>query len=509
MSILLLLARLVLVVVFLVAGVGKLLDLKGSRQAIRDFGLPGFLAAPLGILLPIAELIVAVALVPAQSAWWAAIAAGVLLLLFVAGITYNLTLGRKPDCHCFGVFYSSAISKNTVIRNLVLAAVAGFIVAFGPINAEISMVAWIGTLTVAEGVGLVFGILVAILLAFETWFLFEMMRQVGKLTLRLEAVESGASSSTQADADPDWVGLPEDTDGPAFALPDLDGEIVTLESLVARGKPTVLVFTSAVCGPCEAMMPELGQWIRDYSHLFTFAVIGQGSAEINRAKTAEYGVAPVLLQQDREVAEAYLVRGTPSAVILRIDGSIYSSLAEGEDEIRALIEEDINSPVKPSIDLPTVNVLGQPNETAFAEIGVPAPDISLPDVNGDTIKLSNFLGNPALMIFWNTGCGYCEAMLRDLKAWENKPPKGAPQLVFISAGSASDIKKQGMRSPVMLDDSFSIASLFKVSGTPSAVLLDENGTVTGRPAVGADDIFQLANSTARKYAKGKPKPAAV
>jgi peroxiredoxin len=159
--------------------------------------------------------------------------------------------------------------------------------------------------------------------------------------------------------------------------------------------------------------------------------------------------------------------------------------------------------------MPKINVLGQPNETPFAVVGGPVPDVTLPDVDGNTIKLSQFLGNPTLLVFWNTGCSYCEAMLRDLKAWENKPPKGAPQLLFISAGPASDIRKQGLRAPVMLESTFQIAQLFKVRGTPSAVLIDENGNLVNDPAVGADDILQLANSSARKYAKEKPKPAAV
>src|SRR5579884_3017606 len=158
MSIVLLLARLVLAVVFLVAGVGKLLDLKGSRQAMRDFSLPDFLAAPLGTILPFAEIAVTVALIPTASAWWGALGALVLLLLFVAGITYNLTLGRKPDCHCFGVFYSSAIGRSTLIRNLVLAVIAALIVGFGLTTQVLSMVAWIGKLNPAEGIGLIFPI---------------------------------------------------------------------------------------------------------------------------------------------------------------------------------------------------------------------------------------------------------------------------------------------------------------------------------------------------------------
>jgi len=55
----LLIARLVLAGVFTLAGVAKLSDLKGSRRAIINFGVPSAIAAPLGLLLPLAELTVA------------------------------------------------------------------------------------------------------------------------------------------------------------------------------------------------------------------------------------------------------------------------------------------------------------------------------------------------------------------------------------------------------------------------------------------------------------------
>src|SRR5579859_1413558 len=131
MTLLLLCARLLLALVFLVAGLAKLADLAGSRQALRDFGVPARLATPLGLLLPLAELAVAVAFIPTASAWWGALGALVLLLLFVGGISYNLARGRHPDCHCFGQLHSAPAGWPTLVRNLVLAAVAGLVVGFG------------------------------------------------------------------------------------------------------------------------------------------------------------------------------------------------------------------------------------------------------------------------------------------------------------------------------------------------------------------------------------------
>jgi len=62
MSLVLLFARFLLAVVFAVAGLAKLADRAGSRQALQDFGLPMALAGLFGLLLPLAELAVAVAL---------------------------------------------------------------------------------------------------------------------------------------------------------------------------------------------------------------------------------------------------------------------------------------------------------------------------------------------------------------------------------------------------------------------------------------------------------------
>src|SRR5215831_20007458 len=94
--------RLLLCLVFLVAGFGKLQDRAGSRQLMIDFGLPRALGGPLAVALPILEIAVAIALLPSPLAWFGAWGALALLALFIAGIGVALLRGRKPDCHCFG-----------------------------------------------------------------------------------------------------------------------------------------------------------------------------------------------------------------------------------------------------------------------------------------------------------------------------------------------------------------------------------------------------------------------
>ncbi len=166
MSLVLLIARLLLTVVFLVAGIAKLADLKGSQQAMRDFGVPAQLATPLGTLLPLAELVVAVALLFPIFAWWAGV--GALLLLVALCRRYQLQpgAGRQPDCHCFGQLHSAPAGWPTLIRNLVLAAVAVVILVLGRSTPELGVLDWLAPLTLFQRIEVLGGV---VLLALLHW----------------------------------------------------------------------------------------------------------------------------------------------------------------------------------------------------------------------------------------------------------------------------------------------------------------------------------------------------
>src|SRR5580692_10177777 len=110
-------ARLFLAAVFVVAGVAKLADRPGTRQALADFNVPPRLAEPLLLFLPTAELAAATALVFPTTARWGAAGSLALLALFVVGLTRVLRRGEAPDCHCFGQLHSKPASWMTVARN--------------------------------------------------------------------------------------------------------------------------------------------------------------------------------------------------------------------------------------------------------------------------------------------------------------------------------------------------------------------------------------------------------
>lgn len=499
MGILLLLARLLLAAVFVVSGLAKVVDLKGSQKAVQGFGVPSFLAVPLGTLLPFAELAVVVALIPSAWAWYGAIGALALLFAFIVGISVNLSFGRKPDCHCFGQLHSEPVGPSTLIRNVILGAIAGFIIWQGAAYSNVgpSAVSWIATLSAVQAVELVVALIVIALVGAETALLLQTMTQYGKLLTRLELLEeNGVPGNNKL---PEY-GLPEDTEAPAFELSDLDGNMVSLSDLLAEGADrkagVVLFFTSPTCNPCTAMLPEYVEWQQKYADGAVMAIIGQGTVEENRAKVAEYDIAHVLLQKDREVAEAYNVRGTPSAVVIRYDGTTLGQIAEGQDEIRERLTEMLGQP-DPYEPHPLLEINKPNNGMMFPDppkVGEPAPDLTLLDFDENPVKLSDFRGTPTLLLFWSPDCPFCQAMQRDLLVWERNRPKGAPQLLVISTVGTKKDYAGTFRSPILTDDlrsSYSAQRWFKATGTPTAVLLDENGIVLTKTVVGASAVMEL------------------
>jgi peroxiredoxin len=263
--------------------------------------------------------------------------------------------------------------------------------------------------------------------------------------------------------------------------------------------PTVLIFSDPNCGPCTALLPEIGRWQRDHADRLTAAVISRGTLEEHRTKSVEHGLANVLLQRDREVAREYKASGTPAGVVVMPNGTIGSPLAQGAEAIRALVKRALEAPAllpTPIAVGPAMSASGNGEDRGSAtaggaKIGEPAPALRLPDLEGRTVDLADFRGSDTLVLFWNPGCGFCQRMLEDLKAWEANRPKGAPKLLVVSTGTVEANRAMGLRSRVLLDEGFTTARRFGATGTPIGVLVDAQGKIASHLAVGAESVLAL------------------
>ncbi|MEA2597111.1 MAG: hypothetical protein QOF01_3580, partial [Thermomicrobiales bacterium] len=426
--------------------------------------------------------------------------------------------GNHPDCHCFGQLHSEPAGWPTLIRNGVLAAVALYIVAvgrdlfgFSNEDAGYSLVAWIGNLSTWELIASILGLVAIAAIVIEGWLLVHLLGQNGRVLLRLDAIETMAAEGgllpdvDGADAPspaPRPLGLPEGSPAPPFRLEGIFGETMTLDALRSPGKPVMLLFSDPGCGPCNALLPDLGRWQREHASRLTIALVSRGGAEANRGKATEHGLSHVLLQKDREVAQSYQANGTPAAVIVRADGTIGSPVSAGAEAIKTLVARTTGTlPLQAApVARPGGNGAngGQPMvrdngaQAPRAGVGEIAPAIELADLEGKTVSLADFKGQKTLVLFWNPGCGFCRRMGDELKQWEAKPPKNAPKLLIVSTGTPEANKELGLASPTVLDQGFAIGRAYGASGTPSAVLVDANGKIASEVAVGQPGVMALA-----------------
>ncbi len=328
-----------------------------------------------------------------------------------------------------------------------------------------------------------------------------MLVQNGRLLLRLEALEKGfalletgvTSGSMQATGEQN-LGQARQA-APWFTLASLQGETLTLADLLASKKQVVLIFTDPNCGPCQTLMPYIEEWQQQYINKLTIALISQGTPEVNRSKFEGRKLTNILLQQNYEVAEAYGVQGTPSAVLVQPDGTISGPPQAGVELIQSLVAYATRMPL-PLMPKSEIMLSGNSHQELLhhfpLKIGEIAPDFSHPNLVGEPVRLSQFRGRKTLVLFWNTGCGFCNMMLEDLKVWELNPPPGAPELLVISAGPLLENQGLGLNSTLLLDPDFTTAKAFGVNGTPIGVMVDSEGRIASMLAEGAPAVLALA-----------------
>jgi methylamine dehydrogenase accessory protein MauD len=458
----------------------------------------------------LSELAVAVALIPAALAWWGAVGALALLLLFIAGIALSLARGQRPECHCFGQLYSLPAGPATLIRNSLLAGLAGLVVWQGPDGVGSDPLVWFTGLTTTQVVVTALGLAALVAVLAEAWLLYHLLRQNGRLLLRIEALEARLSPTaphTTAEPLPE-AGLPIGRPAPAFRLPNLKGGEITLDGLRAGGKPVLLVFSDPGCGPCSALLPEVARWQKEHAERLRIALISRGTAEANQRKLSEYAVADVLLQHDREVMDAYQAAGTPSALLVDPDGAIGSTLAGGAQAIAELVARTIEGALPNAVRVlapvrapSTVPMRENDNgidrglaRTPVLQIGDAVPPLKLPDLSGQIVNLGDLRGTTTLLLFWNPACGFCARMLGELKTYEANAGKDGPRLLVVSTGTVEANQAMSLNSPVVLDPGMSVGRLFGASGTPMAVLLDAGGNVSSPVVAGAQAVLDLASA---------------
>lgn len=359
---------------------------------------------------------------------------------------------------------------------------------------------------------LIFGMVLPwLLLGLGCWIGFQLIRQNGRILLRLEGLEKQIKSNTPAPKRP--TGLLVGETAPEFELPDLTGERRTLARF--RGRQVVAIFFNPGCGFCSKMVSELASLVSDADKAKDRplpVVISAGNPESNRKLFDEHGYRGlVLLQQRSEIASLYKVSGTPSGYLIDAEGRIAGDLTVGAPGLLSLIKD------------PSSARRTDPKETAAEEdrgcgkaskgkankglgasklernglkAGAQAPLFRLPLVGGDELALEDYRGRWVLLTFSDPQCGPCDRLAPELERLH----QGNPDLAVLMVSrrdletNRRKVETLGLTFPVSLQQNWEISKLYGIFATPVAYLIDPNGVIFADVARGAESILSLANT---------------
>ena len=355
------------------------------------------------------------------------------------------------------------------------------------------------------------------------WLGWQLLRQNGRLLLRLEELEKRLDELEFGGDENKPEGLPVGSEAPAFELPDLTGEHKSLAQYA--GQPLLLVFFNPACGFCREMMPKLAGMRRSEARgqksKVGLLIVTAGDAEKNRPLFDEHQLdCPVLLQEGTEVADAYQANGTPSGYLVSVGGKIASELAMGGEALMELLTDESKIENRKSkIDESLVTSAAMVEEDGRAnrfsnrslaksklkrdglKAGTVAPEFSLPRLDGrGELALRDLRGRRILLVFSSPSCGPCVELAPKLEEFHREHPE--LELVMVSKGepkeNRAEVKKYGLSFPVLLQQQWEIARKYAIFATPVAYLIDAAGTLVKDVAVGTDGILALLAETGHK-----------
>lgn len=121
------------------------------------------------------------------------------------------------------------------------------------------------------------------------------------------------------------------------------------------------------------------------------------------------------------------------------------------------------------------------------EVGAPAPDFVLEDMDGQPVKLSDHRGKVVFLAFWASWCPRCMEELAFLQGLYTGLSKELVVLAVnqetqnLSQTHVARIKEEvtglGIQFPILLDKELSVWKSYCINALPTSVILDREGKV--------------------------------
>ncbi len=130
---------------------------------------------------------------------------------------------------------------------------------------------------------------------------------------------------------------------------------------------------------------------------------------------------------------------------------------------------------------------GKADPEVRPEVGYLAPDFTLPGLDGQTVRLSDFRGKKAIFLnFWATWCPPCRLEMPTMeKAYQEYKSQGLEILaVSVDTGQKSVVKnflqEFKLTFPALLDPDMEVLRLYRMFSLPATFLIDKQGIIRHR-----------------------------
>lgn len=115
--------------------------------------------------------------------------------------------------------------------------------------------------------------------------------------------------------------------------------------------------------------------------------------------------------------------------------------------------------------------------------GQPAPDFTVPGLDGQPVRLSSLKGRPVMVNFWATWCQPCKIEMPIYAAAYNLNKGQGLEILAVNVQEQTpDVQRyqdaNKLPFPVVLDADGAVATVYRVRGLPTTVFIDANGVVT-------------------------------